>query len=441
MIQKPAFCDGRSRRNFIRVGAASALGVNVGLPQILRADAANPGKSDVSLIWVFLQGGLSTMDTLDLKEEAPIEIRGPFKSISTNVPGTRIGEDLPLLSKHMDKFSMIRSFTHSDAGHGSADHYMLTGYHIAPGFNGNLRPNNQRPAHGSVISQLLGANGSVPPNICVPSMHPSCGPAFLGAAHSPFVINADPNAPNFSVPDLLPPMTVDSSRLENRQQLLSQVDRFQGRAEAYANKRAESVGVFREKAFDLMTSPEAKKAFDIGQEPEKLRDEYGRNTLGQSCLMARRLVESGVRCVTINDTGWDTHSANFNVLRNEHLPRLDMAMTTLFRDLHDRGALENTMVVVSGEFGRTPKINKDAGRDHWSKCFTVAIGGGGIQGGRVIGKSDRWAAEPAENPFGPEDLALTMHKQFGIDGRGELHAPDGRPFAIVSGGRIISELL
>jgi len=191
----------------------------------------------------------------------------------------------------------------------------------------------------------------------------------------------------------------------------------------------------------LMTSPSAKKAFDISTESTTVRDDYGRTTLGQSCLMARRLVEAGVRCVTVNHANWDTHNNNFNVLRNDLLPQFDAAMSSLFRDLSERGMLEKTMVIITGEFGRTPRINKDAGRDHWSKCFTVALGGGGLAGGRVIGRSNKWAEEPDEGPTGPEDLAATLYSRFGINPAEEIMTPEGRPIPITNKGRIIRELL
>jgi uncharacterized protein (DUF1501 family) len=201
------------------------------------------------------------------------------------------------------------------------------------------------------------------------------------------------------------------------------------------------VTVFQRRAFELMTSPEAKRAFQIHVEPDKLRDEYGRNSLGQSCLMARRLVEAGVRCVTIDHSNWDTHNDNFNTLKRDLLPMLDGAMATLFRDLADRSLLEQTLVVVTGEFGRTPRINKDAGRDHWGPAFTVALGGGGICGGRVIGSSDARAERPARDPFGPEDLSATMYHLFGIDPNHEFYTPDGRPVKIANNGRVIRDLL
>jgi uncharacterized protein (DUF1501 family) len=272
-------------------------------------------------------------------------------------------------------------------------------------------------------------------------MHPSTGAAYLGPAAAPFVIEADPNAPDFAVPDVAPPPAVAADRLEGRKELLARLDRFQQAAEARANKDAQAVGVFQQKAFDLMTSPEAKKAFDIHAEDDKVRDEYGRCNLGQSCLMARRLVQAGVRCVTIDHSNWDTHDGNFNTLKNQLLPALDAGLSTLFRDLSDRGLLDSTLVVVTGEFGRTPRINKNAGRDHWGPAFTVALGGGGIQGGRVVGKTDARAEKPASDPYGPEDLAATMYHLLGIDPDDEFYTPEGRPVKLVNNGRVIRELL
>jgi uncharacterized protein (DUF1501 family) len=318
---------------------------------------------------------------------------------------------------------------------------MFTGYFPGAGFNPNLNPNNQRPAHGSVIARKLGPRGGVPPYVCLPKVHPSGGPAYLGAAAAPFVIDADPNAPNFAVPDLLPPVTLAADRLEHRKDLLARLDRFQKSAEVRANAAAGSVGTFQEKAFTLMTSAEAKKAFDIKAEPEKLRDEYGRNTLGQSCLMARRLVEAGVRCVTIDHSNWDTHDNNFATLKRDLLPALDGGLSALFRDLADRGLLGRTLVLATGEFGRTPRINKNAGRDHWGPAFTVALGGGGIQGGRVVGKTDARAERPTADPYGPEDLCATMYRLLGIDPEEEFYTPEGRPVKIVNNGRSIQELL
>jgi hypothetical protein len=443
--QAGKFCDGVPRRDFLRLGTAGMFGMGLGLSSLLerQALAAERGAEtrDISLIFLFLHGGLSTIDTWDLKPNAPAEFRGEFKPIGTNIPGIFIGEHLPRTARQMDKIALIRSFRHHNSDHGPADHYMLTGYFPQAGFNPGLNPNNQRPAHGAVIARKLGPRKSVPPYICLPKMHPSTGPAYLGSGAAPFVIDADPNAPDFAVRDIVPPPAIAMSRLEARKELLARIDRFQQAEEAKANRNAQAVGVFQQKAFELMTSAEAKKAFNIHAEADKLRDQYGRNSLGQSCLMARRLVEAGVRCVTIDHSNWDTHNDNFNTLKRSLLPALDGALATLFRDLADCGNLEKTLVVVTGEFGRTPRINKDAGRDHWGPAFTVALGGGGIRGGVVVGQSDARAEKPVADPYGPEDLAATMYHLIGIDPNDEFYTPDGRPVKIANNGRIIRQLL
>lgn len=438
-------CNGVTRRDFLHLGVAGAFGLGLSLPAILQAQerARQQGREtrDVSLIFLFLHGGLSTIDTFDLKPDAPAEFRGEFRPIATNVNGIQICEHMPRTAQRMDKFSLVRSFRHHNSDHGAADHYVLTGYFPQAGFNPSVTPNNQRPAHGSIIARKLGPRGGVPPYVCLPRMHPSCGPAYLGSTVAPFTIDADPNAPNFSVPDIVPPPALATNRLENRRELLRQLNRFQESGEQRANQHARTVSDFQREAFNLMVSPEARRAFDLQAEPAGLRDEYGRNTLGQSCLMARRLVEAGVRCVTIDHSNWDTHDNNFATLRRELLPALDSGLSALFRDLADRGILDRTLVVVTGEFGRTPRINNNAGRDHWGPAFTVAIGGGGIRGGRVIGASDARAERPARDPHGPEDLAATIYHLMGIDTSEEFHTPDGRPVAIVNGGRVINGLL
>ncbi len=437
----PAFCDGLSRRDAIRVGTASLFGASLTLPHLLRAsDKAKP-KKDVSLIFVFLHGGQSHLDTFDLKPDAPAEFRGDFNPAKTKIPGLLICDLLPKVNAQVDKFSLVRSFRHHNSDHGPADHYILTGYFPTAGFNPSLSPNNQRPCVGSVVSKKLGPKGSVPAYVALPKLHPSGGPAYLGSSHAAFVIDADPSAPNFSVPDLVPPPAIASDRLDDRKKLLEQVDRFHKSAEQKANAQAGAIGAFRDKAFDLMTSQQAKTAFNIHAEADKLRDEYGRHSLGQSCLMARRLVEAGVRCVTIDHSNWDTHDGNFAVLKDSLLPMYDTAISTLFRDLSDRGMLDSTLVVVTGEFGRTPRINKNAGRDHWGPAFTVLLGGGGIKPGVVVGKTDARAEKPASDPYGPEDLFATMYALMGIDPKDEVHTPDGRPAALVNNGKLISELV
>ena len=438
------YCDGWARRDFLRVGAVGAFGLNLSMSRLLEAAAKgdiDKSKSDISFVFIFLKGGLSTIDTFDMKPEAPSEIRGPFNPIRSNVPGTHVGEHIPETAKVMDKFSLVRSFTHRNAGHGPADHYMFTGYHPVGGFNGGLKPNNQHPSMGSVIAHKLGPRGPIPPYVCLPNMHNSGSAAYLGAKAAPFTIEADPSSPGFAVPDLQPPLSVDAARVDDRRGLLAKVDRFQKSAEAKANRGTRELGVFAQRATELMTSKAAKEAFDIHKESPKLRDAYGRTTLGQSCLMARRLVEAGVRCVTVDHSNWDTHFHNFRVLKEDLLPKFDMAIPTFFRDMEDRGLLKKTVVVLTGEFGRTPKINAQAGRDHWSRSFTVAIGGGGVQGGRVIGKSDKWAMDPAVSPYGPEDLCATVYHLLGINPLSEMHTPEGRPIMLTNNGRVIKELL
>ena len=446
-----AFCDGLVRRDFVRLGLAGLFGSSLSLAGLDRAmanPAGRPAKdTGVSVIYLFLKGGLSTIDTFDMKPSAPTEIRGEFSPIATNTPGIEISELLARTSRQMDKFSLLRGFGHKNSDHGPADHYMLTGYFPAAGFNPSLTPNNQRPSFGSIIARKLGGQGTdraaatVPPYVCLPQTPNSSGAAYLGATCAPLAIEADPAAPDFAVPDMAPPPSLAADRLLLRRELLREVDQLQRSADLAANTRAKTVDVFRQKAFDLMTSAKAKAAFNIQAEPDKLRDEYGRTTLGQSCLMARRLVEAGVRCVTIEHSNWDTHDQNFRVLRRDLLPQLDPALAALFRDLADRGLLEKTLVIVSGEFGRTPRINKNAGRDHWGPSFTVALGGGGVQGGRVVGASDERAERPADKPHGPEDLAATMFHLLGIDSKEEFYTPEGRPVKIVNDGKVIWDLL
>ena len=435
------YCDGIPRRDVLRVGLAGLIGGGLPLSSLLAGEAAKGEKDDVSVIILFLKGGLSTIDTLDMKPQAPAEFRGEFSPIDTNVPGMQIGEHLPLLSRVADRFSLVRSFGHKDSNHGPADHYMLTGYYPTAGFNPSLSPNNQKPAFGSIIAKKLGPRGAVPAYVCVPRMHPSAGSAYLGASAAPFVVEADPSAPNFAVPDLAPPMEIAADRLERRQALLGTVDRFRRTAELQANRSARTVSQFQQQAFELMTSAATRKAFDIAQESDALRDAYGRNPLGQSCLMARRLVEAGVRCVTIDHTNWDTHDNNFSTLKHDLLPILDPGLTMLLRDLTDRGRLEKTLVIVTGEFGRTPRINQNAGRDHWGPATTVLLAGGGVQGGRVIGATDARAEKPLGTPYGPEDLAATLFRLIGIDAAAEFLTPEGRPVKIANNGRVMQELL
>lgn len=437
MMMRRSFCDGITRRDLLRIGCAGPLSAALAWANVVSGESA--AKEDVALIIIFLHGGLSTIDTLDLKPQAPVEFRGDFSPIATNVPGIEVAEHLPRLARTAHRFALLRSFTHTDSNHGPADHYMLTGYAPTAAFNPNLKPNNQRPSHGSIIAKVKGPQHGVPPYVCLPQMHGSCGAAYLGAAHAPFVVDADPNTPGFRVPDLLPPLNIDAERLSVRREMMRTVDRFQQTAEV--NAKARQLSVFQQKAMELVTSKATREAFDLHSESDALREEYGRTTLGQSCLMARRLVESGVRCVTIDHHNWDTHYNNFHVLKQDLLPQFDAAIPTLLRDLDNRGRLDKTLVVVMSEFGRTPRVNKDAGRDHWGPSNAILLAGGGIRGGTIVGKTNPRGERPEGVSHGPEDLAATMYHLMGIDGTQEFYTPEGRPVKIVNDGKIITDLI
>lgn len=444
------FCDGLARRDLLKIGLTGLFGSGLSMGGMLRAENVAKAANDrgLSVIYVFLKGGLSTIDTLDMKPNAPAEFRGEFNPSATNVPGLQIADLLPKMATQMDKMALLRGFGHKNSDHGPADHYMLTGYFPAAGFNPSLLPNNQRPSLGSIIAKTLGpqkasarAASPVPTYVCLPQMHNSAGAAYLGATCAPLSVDADPAAPDFAVPDLAPPLSLSADRLANRQHLLSQVDKFQRSAELEANSKAKTVDVFRQKAFDLIVSPQAKQAFNLHAEADKLRDEYGRNTLGQSCLMARRLVEAGVRCVTIEHSNWDTHDGNFKTLQRDLLPLMDPAIATLFRDLSDRGMLEKTLVLVTGEFGRTPRINKNAGRDHWAPLSTLAFAGGGLKMGQVVGDSAPKVDVPGTTPIHPQDLMATIFHVLGLDPHLQFLSPAGRPTYMLEKGKPIAELV
>ena len=426
-----SFCDGIQRRDFLRIGSFSTFGLGFGLPELL-ARESDPeastagGPSDISVIYLFLLGGLSTIDTFDLKPDAPSEIRGEFTGIPTNVPGIEYCEHLPRTAKHAEKIALLRSFIHKNNGHGSADKFML---------GGSL----DRPPFGAVLSGELGDQGGVPPYVTYPRMHPDAGPLFLSPRTAPFLIDSDPSDPAFSVPDLAPPIDIDVSRLKNRWRLLRQVDQLHKQVDV--RSQAGTFGRFRDRAYSLMTSPKTKAAFDLQAESDEMRAAYGSHTLGQCCLLARRLVQAGVRYTQITHNNWDTHEANFRDLKSSLLPQLDQGLAALLADLKDHGMLEKTLVVVSGEFGRTPKVNENAGRDHWGNVFTVAMAGGGVKGGTVVGTSDKWAAMPDKDPIWPVDFGNTMYHLLGINPQKLLYTVDNRPVQLLDKGRLIREIL
>ena len=444
---RPAFCDGISRREMIRVGSLAGLSLAefFRLQQVRAAQsdkplAAEPPKKDVNCIFIFILGGMSHHDLWDMKPEAPAEIRGDFKPISTVVPGIQLSEILPGIAGVADKLAILRGMTHGDSDHGRGFHIMMTGQKATgPGdFNGN-KNNNQHPSLGSMVAKMTRTLGALPPYISVPNFIDSGGPAFLGPSYAPFVIESDPAAPDFSVRDVSLPADITSDRSARRQAALREINRFERRVEE-VSKNVQALDTFYEKAYGLMTSEKAKEAFDIRREKDSLRESYGITSLGQCCLLARRLVEAGCRFVTIENGHWDTHRKNTESLRDLLVPSLDKALPALIRDLADRGLLDTTMVVISTEFGRTPRINQLAGRDHWPGAFSTILAGGGLRTGQVIGATDKLGAAVADRPVTPADMAATILAALGIDPHTILYTPLGRPVELASGGREITEL-
>ncbi len=443
-------CDGVSRRGFLRVGGLGLAGLSLADLFRLEARAAAPGAEtatatraatstaagakNVILLW--MQGGASHIDTLDPKPEAPAEIRGEFGVIDTALPGVKVCEHLPRLAQHLDKLTIIRSGYSYNAGHGIADAYMLSGWRFTPA--------TVYPSMGSVIARELPADPGMPPYIqlgrYVDQKTGGGLAGYLGNEHNPFVMTSDPNSRKFSVDGITLPGGLSASRFDRRRRMLDRFDRWQERVESQVSDST-AMDRFYEKAFGVVTSPRAKRAFDLSEEDDNLRNQYGRNTFGQGCLLARRLVEAGVRFVTVSSPGWDTHQQNFTSLKNRLLPQLDAGYAALLADLKARGLLEQTIVVWMGDFGRTPKINSAAGRDHWAGSMVFGMGGGGIRVGEVFGKSDRYAEQPITRMVQAEDIVTTVYAQLGVPLDRYYTAPDGRPFPLRPAGRVLSELI
>jgi hypothetical protein len=426
-------CDGLSRRDFLRVGAVGALGLT--LPGLLRAQAqaAAPSKARAhSVILVYLGGGLSHHDSFDLKPDAPPEIRGKYTAIETNVPGLRIGELLPRMARTMDRVHLVRSGAHNNDHHETATNWVLCG-RFGSAFG-------DYPAMGAVVAHELGFAGELPPYVAIPR-NPSFTwelgkSAFLGGRYESFR-TGDPNDPNFKVQDVAPAEPLTPRRAERRQTLLQAVD---GLARAvHGNDQISTYDEFHQRAAEMVLSSEARSAFAVDRENDRLRDRYGRTTFGQSCLLARRLVERGVRFVTVNFGGWDHHAKIWEGLEKK-LPDFDRGLSALLDDLHERGLLERTLVLAYGEFGRTPKINKDNGRDHWGPAASLLFAGAGVRGGAVLGSTDRQGAYVTRRPVAPADVACTVYEAVGVEPRHQLLTPDGRPIEILDRGETIREL-
>jgi len=425
-----------NRRSFLTVGAVGGLGLTLGDFFRLQARAELKTYAPIvakaeSIIHIFLPGGIAHQETFDPKYLAPLEYRGELGTIKTKIEGEVFCETLPKTAQIADKITVIRSMTHGEAAHERGTHNMFTGYRPSPAL--------QFPSMGSVVAHEQGPRNDLPPYVCVPSMpNIYAGTGYLSSAYSPFSLGSDPGAGGFRVQDLNLPGGIDDSRFATRRNVLEAVnDHF---AKAEKGDGLAAMDTFYQRAYSLISSPKAREAFNIDAEPAPIRDEYGRNAAGQRMLMARRLVAAGVRFVSLQYGGWDLHAGIVGGMKTQ-MPAFDQAYSTLIRDLDRTGLLDKTLVMVSSEFGRTPKINKDAGRDHWPKVFSVVLAGGGIKKGYIHGASNATGAEPERDPIGVEDLATTVYHQIGIVADKELMAPGGRPIEIVDGGKVRTELL
>ncbi len=430
------FANDFSRRGFLHVGLLGGLGLS--LPQFLSMKAKAQQKHyktregiAKSVIQIFLPGGMAHQESWDPKPYAPTEYRGPFGTINTSIKGIKFSQNLKHTAKIADKMTIIRSMAHGEAAHERGTHNMFTGYKPSPAL--------EYPAMGSVVAHELGPNNNLPPYVCVPSVpNEFANSGYLSSAFGPFAIGSEPSRGDFKVRDLNMPDGVDDTRFNRRRSLLETVDHhFRTIEESDA---LDSMDAFYQHAYKLISSQEAREAFNLKAEPEAVQNRYGMNTPGQRMLLARRLVEAGTRFVSLTAGGWDHHDNIKNGIQQQ-MPSVDQAIAALISDLDERGLLDSTLVMVTSEFGRTPKINATGGRDHWPRVFSVGLAGGGVQRGLVHGSSDALGGEPEEDMVGIEDLATTVYNQLGITGDKELMAPGDRPIEIVDGGRILDEIL
>ncbi len=429
-----------SRRDLLRAGVIGSLGFSLADFLRLRAQSssgsiASPRANACILIWQ--SGGPSHIDTFDPKPDARAEVRGEFQPIATKIAGVSISEVYPNLARVLSHASLVRTVTSPEADHDRASHHLLTGY----------RPNPALvyPSHGSVAARVRGTNaGTLPPYIAIPSAPGFASSGYLTPAFDPFAVGSDPNGPNFRVRDLTPPDRLTLDRLQRRRQMVRQLDDFA--TDVPASPLTAGRDQFATQAYDLLTSTAAQAAFQLDREDEATRDAYGRSSVGQSCLLARRLIEAGVAFVTVNDQGngdlgWDTHQQNFERVRNQLAPPIDPERAALLDDLHSRGLLDSTLVVMMGEFGRTPKINANAGRDHHGRASTVLLAGGGLASGVVVGRTDVNGDAPADRPVTPSDLAATIYQALGIDPNQSFETHDGQPIRLVDSGQPLVELI
>jgi hypothetical protein len=435
------------RRSFLQVGTLGVGGLSLSQLLQLRAEGAAVRSADTNVILIWLSGGPGHMETWDPKPLAPAEYRGPLQAIDTSVPGVQFSELMPEQARVMEKLAVLRTVKHGTGDHTKGNHWMLTGFE-GPAFNAPDNTQQRRPALGSAVAKLRGANRpGLLPYVAVPHLRGGTDNLFhyatyLGGGCNPFVVNSDPNESKFQVRNLALPGELTLERAANRRGLREQLDRLQ----FAADKGSRDLDTHQQAAFDLLTSRQVRSAFDISQESEALRDRYGRHTFGQSALLARRLVEHGVTFVTVNCVPWDHHGSPGQYKTEEGarllIPPLDRAIAALIQDLIDRGLYEKTLVVAMGEFGRTPRMNPNAGRDHWGNTFSVLMGCGGMKMGQVIGRSSRRGEEVVERPLSPGDVAATVYHHLGINAR-DVSFRDAldRPMALLDEGEPIRELI
>ncbi|MFM8573900.1 MAG: DUF1501 domain-containing protein [Pirellula sp.] len=435
------------RRHWLQLGVAGLAGGSfTNLLQLRNACAASmpADKKPASCILIWMDGGPTHFETFDPKPEAPVEIRGEFQPISTNVSGIQICEHLPKLASMADKYAIVRSVCHNQGNHGAGNHYMMTGAppRIPVGCGAFV---SFHPSLGSVAAKERPAPHGLPPYFSMPSMSRSGGPNFLGAKYAPFVVGGDPNNKHFRVRDVELPSGINDDRFQSRRDLRHLVDRLPRFSDPATADPVVAVDEFFQQGVELITTPEAQKAFDIHSESDATRDAYGRNSFGQRALLARRLVEAGVPFVTLYDGGWDHHSDLFGALKTR-LPSWDQTVAALINDLDQRGLLETTMVIALGEFGRTPKIStlpgqSKAGRDHWANAMSILFAGGGTPGGQVVGATDRQGHSACERILSPENFVSTVYLKMGIDPDKVYYTPSGRPAHLVSDPTPIKELM
>jgi hypothetical protein len=423
-------CEGVSRRDFLKVGSLAGLGLSLPVLFAQKASAAAEARAakDMNCILIWTLGGTSHHDTLDPKPNAPDSIRGEFKVIDTAVPGVKFTEVAPQLARELKRFAVLRSWNPRNGSHGTADYEVMSGHR----FNSNF----VYPTYGSIISHQRGFKTKMPPFVQLGSYVDRTfagGTAgYLGLDHNPFEILSDPNADKFAARDITPPAGIDTGRLNRRRKMLRQIDSLQRTGDV----QPEAFGAMDrhyQAALNLITAPETKKAFEIGSEEPRLRDRYGRTRFGQSCLLARRLIEAGVRFVTVSDGGWDTHQGNFASLKNNLMPPMDRGLPALLIDLEERGLLDTTLVVWLTDFGRTPKVNSASGRDHWASAGFAVMAGVGIPGGSVLGKTDAEGGAATHNEYFSDDIAATIYTKLGIPLDLTTETSDGRPIRLNEG--------